>query len=57
LGSSTPEDCPTKRFGMHRLKDRIFLSSISCKVMDFEIYKLQKFSCDEFELSFLLART
>jgi hypothetical protein len=43
-----------KAFRVCQLEDRIFLFSVSCKAVGFEIYKLRIFSCDEFEVSFHL---
>lgn len=47
-----PSSDSTDRFQVCLVEDRVFL--VSCKEVGFEIYKIRKFSCDDFELSFHL---
>lgn len=46
--------CPADALNVELLEDRIFLFSVSCKLLGLEIYNIRRFSCDEFELSFHL---
>jgi len=46
--------CSAEALHVCSLEDRIFLFSVSCKAVGFEIYRLRGFSCDEFELFFHL---
>lgn len=41
-------------FRVSLVEDRIFLFTVSCKRVGFEIYKMRSFHCVEFELFFQL---
>jgi hypothetical protein len=45
---------PAGFFRVSLLEDRIFLFSVTCKEVGFEIYKIRKLSCVDFEISFHL---
>jgi hypothetical protein len=51
---STILGCSGDALSVCSLEDRIFLFSVSCKLVGFEVYKIRSFSCEEFELSFHL---
>lgn len=45
---------PADSFQVSLVEDRIFLFLVSSKAVGFEVYKLKKFACSEFELFFQL---
>lgn len=45
---------PAESFNVCLVEERIFLFSVSCKEVGFEIYKLRTFKCADFELFFHL---